>query len=208
MIAPRPEPPVVRLAEAALPTRFGPFRISVFQVANSSSEVVGLAHGPLSPGPVLLRLHSECLTGDVLGSERCDCGTQLDASLARLARSRSGLLLYLHQEGRGIGLVDKIRAYALQDRGLDTVDANTALGLPVDARDYSSAVAVLRHLGIDRVRLLTNNPLKEQALLRHGIEVLERVPLEMPVNRSNAGYLRTKRDRMGHLLNLPPVPPG
>jgi GTP cyclohydrolase II len=207
MIAPRPEARVVRLAEAALPTRFGPFRISVFRVAESPSEVVGLAHGALSPGPVLLRLHSECLTGDVLGSERCDCGTQLDASLARLARSRSGLLLYLHQEGRGIGLVDKIRAYALQDRGLDTVDANRALGLPVDAREYGAAVAVLRYLGVDRVRLLTNNPQKEQALVRHGVEVVERVPLEMPVNRSNAGYLRTKRDRMGHLLNLPAVPP-
>ncbi|HSO93013.1 MAG TPA: GTP cyclohydrolase II [Candidatus Dormibacteraeota bacterium] len=207
MIAPRPQPSVVRLAEAALPTRFGPFRISVFQV-EPASEVVALVHGTLSPGPVLLRLHSECLTGDVLGSERCDCGTQLDASLARLARSRSGLLIYLHQEGRGIGLADKIRAYALQDRGLDTVDANRALGLPVDARDYGAAVAVLRHLGVVRVRLLTNNPLKQEALARRGIEVVERVPLEMPQNRSNAGYLRTKRDRMGHLLNLPAAPPG
>lgn len=143
----------------------------------------------------------------MLGSERCDCGTQLDASLSRLARSRSGLLLYLHQEGRGIGLVDKIRAYALQDRGLDTVDANKALGLPVDAREYGPAVAVLRYLGVDRVRLLTNNPLKHQALTGHGIEVLERVPLEMAVNRSNVGYLRTKRDRMGHLLSLPAAPP-
>jgi GTP cyclohydrolase II len=198
---------VVRLAEAALPTRFGPFRISVFRVDGSPSEVVALAHGPLNPGPVLLRLHSECLTGDVLGSERCDCGTQLDASLARLARSRSGLLLYLHQEGRGIGLADKIRAYALQDRGLDTVDANKALGLPVDAREYSAAAAVLHHLRIERVRLLTNNPAKHRALLRHGIQVIERVPLEMPVNRTNAGYLRTKRDRMGHLLDLPAAPP-
>lgn len=197
----------MRLAEAALPTRFGPFRIAVYQVDECASEVVALVHGSLTPGPVLLRLHSECLTGDVLSSARCDCGTQLDASLARLARSRSGLLLYLHQEGRGIGLADKIRAYALQDRGLDTVDANTALGLPVDARDYSAAAAVLHHLGVGRVRLLTNNPAKHRALVGHGIEVIERVALEMPVNAANAGYLRTKRDRMGHLLTLPAPPP-
>ncbi len=179
----------------------------MYQVEDSRTEVVALQHGSLTPGPVLLRLHSECLTGDVLGSARCDCGTQLDASLARLARSRSGLLLYLHQEGRGIGLAAKIRAYALQDRGLDTVDANTALGLPVDARDYAPAAAVLHHLGVSRVRLLTNNPAKRQAMVRHGIEVVERVPLEMPANPSNAGYLRTKRDRMGHLLDLPAAAP-
>src|SRR5256885_408296 len=158
---------------------------------------VAVWRGLPAAGSVLVRLHSECLTGDVLGSARCDCGIQLEASLRRLARARSGLLIYLHQEGRGIGLADKIRAYALQDRGLDTVDANTALGLPVDARDYSSAAAVLRQLGVQRVRLLTNNPAKRRALEEQGIEVAERVPLETAPTPVNLGYLRTKRDRMG-----------
>ncbi|TMD39460.1 MAG: GTP cyclohydrolase II [Chloroflexi bacterium] len=193
---------VTRLAEAALPTRFGRFRIAIFHVGEGRQQVVALWRGLPARGPVLLRLHSECLTGDVLGSARCDCGTQLEASLRRLARARSGLLLYLHQEGRGIGLVNKIRAYALQDGGLDTVDANRALGLPVDARDYGVAVAVLREMGINRVRLLSNNPAKWRALREHGIEVVERVPLEIDPNPSNLPYLRTKRDRMGHLLRL------
>src|SRR2546423_2297646 len=205
MLAPVPESGVILVAEAALPTRFGQFRIGVFRVP-SHSDVVAVWRGLPAARSVLVRLHSECLTGDVLGSERCDCGIQLEASLRRLARARSGLLIYLHQEGRGIGLADKIRAYALQDRGLDTVDANTALGLPVDARDYSSAAAVLRHLGVQRVRLLTNNPAKRRALEEQGIEVAERVPLETPPTPVNLGYLRTKRDRMGHLLHLT-VPP-
>jgi 3,4-dihydroxy 2-butanone 4-phosphate synthase / GTP cyclohydrolase II len=205
MLAPLPQSGVILVAEAALPTRFGQFRIGVFRV-QSHSDVVAVWRGLPAAGSVLVRLHSECLTGDVLGSARCDCGIQLEASLRRLARARSGLLIYLHQEGRGIGLADKIRAYALQDRGLDTVDANTALGLPVDARDYSSAAAVLRHLGIQRVRLLTNNPAKRRALEEQGIEVAERVPLETAPTPVNLGYLRTKRDRMGHLLHLT-VPP-
>jgi GTP cyclohydrolase II len=140
------------------------------------------------------------LTGDVLGSLRCDCGEQLSASLELMAEAESSVLLYLRQEGRGIGLANKIRAYALQDRGLDTVDANLALGLPVDRREYRSAAAVLRHLGVERVRLLTNNPLKQHALEDHGVEVVERVPLAMPPNAVNHDYLRTKADRMGHLL--------
>ena len=206
MLAPIPDSRVTQLAEASLPTRFGRFQISVFQVGHDASEVVVLSRGLPADGPVLLRLHSECLTGDVLGSARCDCGTQLEASLYRLARARSGLLIYLHQEGRGIGLVQKIRAYALQDRGLDTVDANTALGLPVDARDYSASAAVLHHLGIRRVRLLTNNPSKRRALTRLGIDVVRRVPLQTPPTPTNLPYLRTKRDRMGHLLQLVELP--
>jgi GTP cyclohydrolase II len=202
MLAPLPGPAVRLVAEAALPSRFGRFRIAVFHVGEDDQQVVALWRGLPARGPVLVRLHSECLTGDVLGSARCDCGTQLEASLHRLARARSGLLLYLHQEGRGIGLVNKIRAYALQDRGLDTVDANRALGLPVDARDYRAAAAVLQHLGITRVRLLTNNPAKRRALREHGIDVVERIPLEIDPNPVNRGYLRTKRDRMGHLLQL------
>ena len=200
MLAPRSD--VTRLAEAALPSRFGRFRIAVFRVHDPAEQVVAMWQGLPAGGPVLLRLHSECLTGDVLGSSRCDCGSQLEASLHRLARARSGLLLYLHQEGRGIGLVNKIRAYALQDKGLDTVDANRALGLPVDGRDYTAAAAVLHHLDIRRVRLLTNNPLKRRALQRHGIEVVARVPLEIDPNPVNVSYLRTKRDRMGHWLQL------
>src|SRR2546421_6319806 len=186
---------VTRVAEAALPTRFGRFRIAICQVGEGQ-QVVALWRGLPARGPVLLRLHSECLTGDVLGSARCDCGTQLEASLRRLARARSGLLLYLHQEGRGIGLVNKIRAYALQDGGLDTVDANRALGLPVDARDYAVAVAVLAEMGISRVRLLSNNPAKWRALRQAGIEVVDRIPLEIDPSPSNLPYLRTKRDRM------------
>jgi GTP cyclohydrolase II len=202
MLAELPGSDVTRLAEASLPSQFGLFRLSIFQVGDADDEVVAVWKGLPARGPVLVRLHSECLTGDVLGSARCDCGTQLEASLRRLARARSGLLLYLHQEGRGIGLVNKIRAYALQDRGLDTVDANRALGLPVDARTYSAAAAVLHHLGITRVRLLTNNPAKRRALREHGIEVTERVPLETPPNPNNLSYLRAKRDRMGHRLQL------
>ena len=194
---------VTLLAEAALPTRFGSFDMAVFEVEGAPGEIAaltrGMLHGELPP---LVRLHSECLTGDVLGSLRCDCGQQLEAALTLMAEAPSAVLLYLPQEGRGIGLANKIRAYALQDRGLDTVDANLALGLPVDRRDYAAAAHVLRSLGLNRVRLLTNNPLKSEALLRHGIEVVERVPLTIPPNNVNRRYLRTKADRMGHLLAL------
>ena len=177
----QPADPVTLLARASLPTRFGDFEIAVFEVDGAPGEVAALTRGPLAGEALpLVRLHSECLTGDVLGSLRCDCGQQLGAALALIARASSGVLLYLPQEGRGIGLANKIRAYALQDRGLDTVDANLALGLPV--------------------RLLTNNPLKSAALERHGIQVVERVPLSIPPNAINGQYLRTKADRMGHLL--------
>ena len=196
-----PIPSVTLQAEATLPTRFGTFSISVFNVAGSPGEIAALTHGPLHGEAIpLVRLHSECLTGDVLGSLRCDCGQQLDAALERIAQARSGVLLYLPQEGRGIGLANKIRAYALQDQGLDTVDANLALGLPVDRRDYAAAAHILLGLGLRQVRLLTNNPLKTAALERNGIEVVERVPLAMPPNPVNSQYLRTKADRMGHLL--------
>ena len=147
-----------------------------------------------------MRLHSECLTGEALGSLRCDCGEQLEAGLEQVGRAKRGVLLYLRHEGRGIGLFDKIRAYALQDGGLDTVDANVALGLPVDGRDYASAAGVLRKLGVRRARVLTNNPAKLQALAEHGIEVIERVPIEGHANPVNLSYLRTKASRMGHLL--------
>jgi GTP cyclohydrolase II len=195
--------PVTRLAQATLPTRFGEFRVSVFRVEGASGESLALMRGDVTThAPPLVRLHSECLTGDVLGSLRCDCGEQLQASLALIADAEAGVLLYLRQEGRGIGLANKIRAYALQDDGLDTVDANLALGLPVDRREYASAAAILHHLGIRQARLLTNNPLKRAALEQHGITVVERVPLMVPPNPSNRGYLSTKARRMGHLLAI------
>ncbi|HLZ31484.1 MAG TPA: GTP cyclohydrolase II [Chloroflexota bacterium] len=196
-----PVRPVTLLAQAALPTRSGTFNVAVFAVDDMPGEVLALMRGPLH-GRVtpLVRLHSECLTGDVLGSLRCDCGQQLSTALGLIATAGSGVLLYLPQEGRGIGLANKIRAYALQDQGLDTVDANLALGLPVDRREYASAAAILVELGLRQVRLLTNNPAKHAALEKHGIRVVERVPLTVPPNPANRQYLRTKADRMGHLL--------
>ena len=188
-------------AQAGLPTRFGEFEAAVFEVEGTPGEVRALSRGPLDGAePPLVRLHSECLTGDVLGSLRCDCGQQLEASLELIAQASAGVLLYLPQEGRGIGLANKIRAYALQEQGLDTVDANLALGLPVDRRDYTSAAEILRMLGLRKVRLLTNNPLKSAALELHGVQVVERVPIAVPPNEVNGHYLRTKADRMGHLL--------
>jgi len=195
--------PTTLLSQARLPTRFGDFDVAVFEIDGTPAEAVALMHGPLGGNTIpLVRLHSECLTGDVLGSLRCDCGEQLQEALALIASADSGVLLYLRQEGRGIGLANKIRAYALQDQGLDTVDANLALGLPVDRREYASAAAILRKLGLRQVRLLTNNPLKSAALERHGIQVVERVPLAVRPNSVNRRYLRTKADRMGHLLAL------
>jgi len=191
-------------AEAALPSRFGDFRIGVYRAAGT--EVVAISHGALAgAGPTLVRLHSECLTGDALGSLRCDCGEQLQAALEAIAREDRGVVLYLRHEGRGIGLYNKIRAYALQDHGLDTVDANVALGLPIDARDYTAAAWVLTQLGLRDVRLITNNPAKIAALREHGINVVERIPVEMAPNPANVGYLKAKADRMGHLLDLPEI---
>src|SRR5437660_6295015 len=175
--------PTTLLSQARLPTRFGDFDVAVFEIDGTPAEAVALVHGPLGGNTIpLVRLHSECLTGDVLGSLRCDCGQQLTAALELIAQEPSGVLLYLPQEGRGIGLANKIRAYALQDQGLDTVDANLALGLPVDRRDYAAAAHILRGLGLTKVRLLTNNPLKSAALERHGVQVAERVPLTIPPN--------------------------
>jgi GTP cyclohydrolase II len=192
---------VTRLAEARLPTRFGSFRIVIYR-AGRGDEVVALTRGrPGGTEPTLVRLHSECLTGEALGSLRCDCGQQLDAALELIGRTGRGVLLYLRQEGRSVGLANKIRAYALQDRGLDTVDANLALGLPVDAREYASAAAVLHHLEVTRVRLLTNNPSKLRAMERLGVAVVERVPLVVPPNAVSRPYLWTKVQRMGHELS-------
>ena len=192
-------------ADASLPTRWGDFRVSVFRF--DGTEVVALARGDVDGvAPVLVRLHSQCLTGDVLGSLRCDCGEQLRSALAILGGAERGVLLYLDHEGRGIGLFDKVRAYGLQDGGLDTVDANVELGLPVDARDYSAAASVLRELGVRSVRLITNNPAKVLGLEMEGVAVTERVPLQTLPSDVNAPYLRAKASRMGHLLDGLPDP--
>ena len=197
LVGPVPAPGV--LVSCRLPTQWGEFHLHGLVDARGSGEHAAMSLGRLDDGePVLTRLHSECLTGDTLYSLKCDCGEQLQASLRAIAAQGRGVLLYLRQEGRGIGLVNKIRAYALQQAGADTVEANRLLGLPDDARDYTVAADMLGQLGIRRVRLLTNNPAKVQALQRLGIEVVERLPLHMPTNPHNQGYLQTKSRRMGH----------
>ncbi|MEY8875689.1 MAG: GTP cyclohydrolase II [Leptothrix sp. (in: b-proteobacteria)] len=189
------------LVRCSLPTPWGTFDLHALRDAD------GLEHAALSCGdldalrdgtPVLTRLHSECLTGDVFASLRCDCGAQLDAALQAIAEAGRGVVLYLRQEGRGIGLVNKIRAYALQEAGADTVEANRLLGLPDDARNYRVAGELLRGLGVRRVRLMTNNPAKLAALQATGIDVVERVPVHIEPNAHNRGYLLTKARRMGH----------
>ena len=174
-------------------------QIVAFRVPDDGTEHVALVIGAPGGKPPLVRLHSECLTGDIFGSLKCDCGPQLRAALRLIAGEGGGILLYLRDEGRGIGLANKIRAYALQDRGLDTVDANRRLGFPDDARDYALAGAMLRGLGVESVRLLTNNPAKVRGLEEAGINVVERVPHHMPTNPHNAEYLAVKRARSGHL---------
>jgi len=194
-----------QVARANLPTRYGTFEMFVYGTPECK-EHVALTLGAIDDGePVLVRAHSECLTGDVLGSARCDCGEQLAHSVRLLQEQGRGVLLYLRQEGRGIGLANKISAYALQEQGLDTVEANLALGLPGDARDYQVAAEMLLDLGVRRARLLTNNPAKVEGLGRYGVEVVERVPIRISPNPSNVGYLRTKREKMGHLFPLAPA---
>jgi GTP cyclohydrolase II len=194
------EPTVELIARAKLPLDDMPAtQIVAFRASDDGQEHVALVVGAFAGKPPLVRLHSECLTGDVFGSLKCDCGPQLREALHIIGANAGGVLLYLRQEGRGIGLANKIRAYALQDRGLDTVDANSRLGFADDERDYGHAAAMLRALGIDRVRLLTNNPNKVAGLEAAGIEVVERVAHHMPANPHNADYLATKRKRSGHL---------
>ena len=194
---------VRRVAAADLPTRFGPFRAVLYADLTDGTEPIALLHGDISGGEApLVRIHSECFTGDVLRSLRCDCGEQLDQAMATIAAEGRGVLLYLRQEGRGIGLADKIRAYALQDEGLDTVDANAALGLPVDAREYGGAAAILLELGLRRVRLMTNNPDKPAALESSGLVIDQLVPIAAVPNPVNLAYLETKVRRLGHRLEL------
>jgi GTP cyclohydrolase II len=193
-------PDVQIVARAKLPLdEMPPTQIVAFRASDDGQEHVALVVGAFAGKPPLVRLHSECLTGDVFGSLKCDCGPQLKAALRILGKEGGGVLLYLRQEGRGIGLANKLRAYALQDRGLDTVAANLRLGFEDDERDYGHAAAMLRALGIDEVRLLTNNPRKVEGLETAGIRVAERVPHHMPANPHNADYLATKRRKSGHL---------
>ena len=197
----RPPSRVRIAAEAALPTRFGRFVILGVEGRTPEETAVVLRHGRIAKGTApLVRIHSQCTTGDVLGSERCDCGAQLELSLRRIAAAPSGLLLYLPQEGRGIGLINKLRAYELQDKGMDTVEANQHLGFVADSRDYGFCAETLRRLGVRRVRLLSNNPDKVRQLERHGIRVIERVPCQPRSSSTSRSYLRTKRAKLGHLL--------
>lgn len=193
------ERPLTREAEVLLPTTFGAFRM-IGYTTQDDKEHVAVLSGEAHDG-MLVRLHSECLTGDVFGSKRCDCGPQLDAALERIERE-GGAVLYLRQEGRGIGLMAKLKAYELQEQGLDTVEANHALGYPTDMRDYTVAANMLRDLGVTKIRLMTNNPDKQRVLEQEGIEVIERVPHQVPAEPENQRYLKTKQTKLGHWLDI------
>lgn len=189
------------IATSRLPTRSGIFKLWAFKEEGKGAVHVALTRGKLERArKVPVRMHSQCLTGDGLGSLRCDCRDQLEAALKHLGKQRTGILLYLMQEGRGIGLGNKIRAYALQDAGMDTVEANLALGLPVDARSYKAAAGMLKNLGVKSVRLMTNNPRKLSGLERYGIDVEGRIPLDMRANKYDKRYLKTKKEKMKHWL--------
>ena len=195
---------VARVAEAHLPSESGEFRIIGYRSLISDEEFVVLARGDLrAEKPTLMRIHSQCLTGDVFGSTKCDCGQQFQEAMKLIAEENCGAIVYQQQEGRGIGIINKIRAYALQDAGADTIEANERLGLEIDSRSYEQCAEILRDLGLRRVRLMSNNPEKIRALKNCGLEVVERVPLSVKFHSSLARYMKTKRVRMGHLINLP-----
>lgn len=194
-------PTVKRVATARLPTRHGQFKISGYRSLVSAEEFVCLFKGEFqAEEPTLVRIHSQCLTGDVLGSLKCDCGPQLERAMTLIAEEGRGAVVYQLQEGRGIGIVNKIRAYALQDEGADTIEANVRLGLEVDLRDYAQCVEILKDMGLRRVRVMSNNPLKLEAIEVGGLEISERISLDIEPTREAAFYLATKKTRMGHLI--------
>jgi 3,4-dihydroxy 2-butanone 4-phosphate synthase/GTP cyclohydrolase II len=192
---------VERIVNTFLPTKYGDFQIYLYRSETDSKEHIALVKGHVDPNtPVLVRVHSECLTGDLFGSLRCDCNEQLLSALAMVEKAGAGVVLYMRQEGRGIGLQNKLKAYRLQDDGLDTVEANEKLGFRPDLRDYGIGAQILRDLGVGKMRLLTNNPKKVVGLHGYGLDIVERVPLEMDPNEINERYLKTKRDKLGHLI--------
>jgi 3,4-dihydroxy 2-butanone 4-phosphate synthase/GTP cyclohydrolase II len=196
-------PSVQKVTEARLPTEIGEFRIAGYRSLVSDEEFVVLYKGEMiADAPTLVRIHSQCLTGDVFGSVKCDCGPQLHRAMELIENEGRGAIVYQQQEGRGIGIINKIRAYALQDEGADTVEANERLGLGVDLRDYRQCVEILRDLGLTRIKVLSNNPEKIQAMRDGGLEIEERVPIEFEPSQTTLKYLTTKKLQMGHLLHL------
>ena len=196
---------VKKIVTTKLPTQIGEFQLHLYQSRTDEKEHIALVKGEISPeSPTLVRVHSECLTGDVFGSLRCDCNEQLVAAMQMVEKEKKGVVLYMRQEGRGIGLVNKLKAYGLQDDGLDTVEANEKLGFRPDLRDYGIGAQILRDLGVGKMRLMTNNPKKVVGLHGYGLEIVERVPLEIDPNYHNERYLTAKRDKLGHLILIEP----
>lgn len=194
---------VKKEAEANLPTEFGPFQIVGFRSTNSNEEFVALVKGEIEPEkPTLIRIHSQCLTGDVFHSLKCDCGPQLQRAMEMVQEEGRGIIVYQHQEGRGIGIVNKIKAYGLQDEGADTIEANLRLGFGIDEREYHQCAEVIKLLGARKIRFMSNNPDKLRALRDAGLDVVERVPLEIKAKEQSFKYLTTKKEKMGHLLRL------
>lgn len=194
---------IEHVTEADMPTKYGDFRIIGYENKLNGEHHIALVKGDVSNGePVLVRVHSECLTGDAFGSMRCDCGEQYGAAMDQINKEGRGILVYMRQEGRGIGLINKLKAYSLQDKGMDTVEANLALGFPEDMRDYGIGAQILTDLGVKKIRLMTNNPKKLSGLTGYGLEIVERVPIQMNHNERNAYYLKTKKEKLGHMLKF------